>query len=451
MTLPSPPQQRSEFKPLLLCTLFSAVVLTLLGMNQGIAAFAIFAPVFFLLTYSRPDYALFMIFGITLFPYDANIGIPVKTALGDVAMLLAIPAMMSRNTRGLHIPSFIFPVLVYFAVCGISVAANGVNASSLTCILQMALYFIVGVVVMANYSYNPAILQRAIHAIVVFGFFLGLAATVYQQGYVLNMHKNAVGASLAFSALAGIVLWITETDRKTKKRLGFALIIIISGLVSSRSRGAWAGTFVGLCFILAYWGRKDLLWKTILILVPVILAAWFAMPEEARESASGIGLNDYNTKARFESIDYARQYFEMSPVIGVGVGLRKMYDATNLIWSTLAETGVVGLAAFLFLQGYSIFYLWRSRRLLSPTDPRAAIIVVAAGTILSKFTHGLVDHYWSRNLLIPWGCFGMACYIIHAARTAPATRRPLPAPRTTPQRPAPTPPSRRQRPAFRLD
>jgi hypothetical protein len=112
-----------------------------------------------------------------------------------------------------------------------------------------------------------------------------------------------------------------------------------------------------------------------------------------------------------------REQYEKNPVYGVGVGLRKEYDATNVQWLLLAETGVLGLATFLLVHLCFLSMIWKTRRWYPSSDFRYSLLSIAGALILYKFVHGSVDHYWSRGAITPaWASVGMAVFAYYAVR-----------------------------------
>jgi hypothetical protein len=84
---------------------------------------------------------------------------------------------------------------------------------------------------------------------------------------------------------------------------------------------------------------------------------------------------------------------------------------------TLAETGVVGLAALALLQVTFLCAVWRTRKYFLPTERHYSFLVLGGALVVSRLAHGMVDHYWTRGtLLIGWGCAGMAVGAYYAAR-----------------------------------
>jgi hypothetical protein len=142
----------------------------------------------------------------------------------------------------------------------------------------------------------------------------------------------------------------------------------------------------------------------------------------------------------------AQKNFLENPMLGAGVGLRKNYDATNVVWSTLAETGVLGLLAFAWIHVVFFRLCWRSRRLLHPSDPRFSLLSLGCALMTCKILHGMVDQYWGRgSITLAWGAVGMTlayCRIpleVRARQMVEARRRRFNGPMTLPQSlPSPT-------------
>ena len=89
--------------------------------------------------------------------------------------------------------------------------------------------------------------------------------------------------------------------------------------------------------------------------------------------------------------------------------MRKEYDATNVLWLTLAETGPLGLLAFLTAHGRLIVGVWLRRKTALIGDSGPSATALAGALVLAKLVHGLVDHYWSRGaIMVAWASVGMA-------------------------------------------
>ena len=147
-----------------------------------------------------------------------------------------------------------------------------------------------------------------------------------------------------------------------------------------------------------------------MLLIPVVGIVWVSLPEESRQYASSFDNSRYNIKARELNSEWAMEQWRSSPWIGVGIGLRKEFDATNVILLTLAESGPLGVLALIGVHACVLWGVWRRRVGLNRTlGPAASSHALAGAVLLSKFVHGLVDHYWSRGaIMIAWASVGFA-------------------------------------------
>jgi hypothetical protein len=151
--------------------------------------------------------------------------------------------------------------------------------------------------------------------------------------------------------------------------------------------------------------------KVTVTFVPLICICWMLLPEKSRDYTTGLSAKNENIQMRYNSVEYARERFESNPYLGVGVGLRKEYDATNLLWLILAETGVPGALTFLGLQFAIVNMVWKTQARLSRRDPLYSPVAIGGALILGRLIHGMVDHYWSRGAItIAWAGVGMSTY-----------------------------------------
>jgi len=140
-----------------------------------------------------------------------------------------------------------------------------------------------------------------------------------------------------------------------------------------------------------------------------------ALPQEKREYALGFERSRFNIEARFRSFDFAKEQWLSSPFWGVGVGLRKQYDATNVVMLTLAETGVPGLAGFLAVHATFFALVLRIRRQVRQSDRLFTLLVLGVALLTAKLMHGMVDHYWSRGpIVVAWASVGMSLAVYYS-------------------------------------
>jgi len=368
-----------------------------------------YAVVFWLVALKRPGLALALIFSTAPFQNDLSGGGPVKFSIAEINLLLTVPALLLRAPRFVIGP-VAWPVLLYFGVCAASSAMHW-RATTIVCFVQMALYLLVAVAMFASLPHDADDLKLSLYGLIGVGVLLALIMTITRSSYVLGLHKNGVGASLSCALIVALEMWFAGEPGTGKRLLAAALAIIGAGLLVSLSRGAWLGALCGVATLLALRRQFGLFLRAALVLVPVILIAWTFLPKESRETATGFDRGRWNIKARYESVEVAREFFQKDPLLGSGVGLRKEYDATNIAWLTLAETGALGLGALALIHLALLRMVWRAQKSVGREDELFSLLAIGAAMVVSRLAHGLVDHYWSRGaIMIAWSSAGMATF-----------------------------------------
>ena len=281
----------------------------------------------------------------------------------------------------------------------------------------MVLYFVVAVGVFCAFPLDVRSYWPAFNALVFVGVFLSVAgmATGY---WFIGLNKNGIASSLACCFLVGVELMLSAPSRVRRQVLGLALLVIAAGLLFSLSRGAWLGTIAGVVFIFALRRRLGLLLRISLALLPLLIIFWLTLPQASRDYATGFGQDHYNIKMRYQSIDLAENIFYQSPIYGMGVGLRKDYDATNILLMTLAETGVLGAAALLLIHFAYFRMIWSAQKRVARSEALFSLLCIGGALVLDKFVHGMVDHYWSRGaIMAAWASAGMATRAYYVAQS----------------------------------
>jgi hypothetical protein len=393
-----------------------------------IAAAILYAPLFMALAWSQPQVALFLMFAEVAFPYDMA-GVGAHMAPAEISMVLAIPIFWFKSTTRprLHIRNPILaPILAYFAVCLLSstcISWRGVDA--VISFLQMVLYLVVCVKLFSTYVTDRRQMMIALYGLITSCTFISILVVALRSDSILGIHKNATGTFLSYSVLVLSEIWISAVTRGNRRRMISVLLVVnLAGLIMSTSRGAWMGTAAGLCVLMIARRQWRLFSRALLLLVPAVAACWFLVPAEKRDYALDFRSSSRNIQLREETIAMFKREFESSPVIGAGLGLRKEQDSTNVILSTLAETGVLGLAAFLAIQVCFVRAVLWSTRFVPRTHWDFTFLALGAALVTCLFTHGLVDHYWSRTQTPVWALAGTAIAIYSGIRNRPNWRPP---------------------------
>jgi O-antigen ligase len=422
---PTRGKAKSETGALVGLLLTMAVLGIVAYKTSPLYAGVLYVPVFLYLAIAKPRYALFLIFAEAPFVWDLGGG-PVKMAISELSLAMALPFLVARGLRlrpkRFRNPLWI-PIGAYFAVCVFSTALGARWEGTLSSLLQMVVYLVICV-----YVFSCCIADATEMQLVFYGLLAGCAALailelVTGSPYVLGLHKNLVGTELMYASIVGIELWMAKTVRREKHAWNsILLVVLVAGLVRSVSRGAWIGTAIGALIIMLLRRQTKLAVRSTLIVAPIIAVVWVMLPAETKQYATDFDTTDKFGSAgtRIVSLEYAYGIFKGSPILGVGVGMRKQYDATNVVMSTLAETGVVGLLSFLAIFVMLFWMAWYAQRRIAREDPNFSLLAVGTALVFGKFLHGCVDHYWGRGIVPVWAGAGLVVFVYNYARRLPA-------------------------------
>ncbi len=403
-----------------LAAMLCAAVLVREGLRQPLyVAAALYVAAFLALAWKAPRIALLLVFATCPFQSDVSSGVFAKFGVAEANLALAFPVFFLYLIARKQLPTvgpILLPILLYLGVCLYSSSVTWHKDTALISLLEMVLYFFVDVMVFATFLPRLEGMRLSLYGLVAVSVFLTLAA-VGTNFTFLGLNKNGLGASLSCALLVAVELWLSAPNRTTQRWMTAALAVLALGLLLSLSRGSWLGALVGLVAIFGLRRQWQALGRLLALLIPLLMIGWFLMPSESRDYATGFSRDRFNIQARFNSIDIAKSAFQKNELYGDGVGIRKEYDATNIVWMTLAETGVLGAATFLLIHAVFLGTVVKIRRRLPPASPYVTFLTVGAALILCQFTHGLVDHYWSRGaVLAAWAAAGMVMGVYQMQR-----------------------------------
>lgn len=384
----------------------------------------VYAVLFWAITFRCPKIALLLIFASAPFQNDISGGGPIKFSIAEVNLLLTIPIFFVRG-RPIRFGPIGIPIFLYLAVCVFSSLLSW-RESSLVSLVQIGLYYGIAVMVFSSFVKSENDFRFALDGLVAVCVFLAIVGIALRSNYYLGLHKNGVGASLASGLIVAIELFFSTKERARKRYYSISLAIISCGLLLSLSRGAWVAAMVGITIIFALRRQFDVMFKSGLIMVPLIAICWVSLPKEQKGYALGLDRNSYSINARYLNIEEFRKHFERNKSFGEGVGLRKEIDATNIVWLTLAETGFVGLVALLLVQFVFLGTVWITQDGVNRGSMLFSLLAIGAALVFGRFAHGMFDHYWGRGpIMIAWASAGMAINAWYAKRRYAAleTRR----------------------------
>jgi O-antigen ligase len=410
-----------------------SAVLTWLALTHDprLALAALYVVVYAILAWRSPAKAQVLIIAAAPFQQDLGGG-SVKFSLTEINLAVYSAVVFLRLAMGqrrLITGPVILPVLAYLLVCTLSLVDNFRDISAVISMAQMALYMVVGVAAFASNACRTEDHFLGFWMLMVVSAVLAVLVVCMGSTHAIGLNKNGIGASLGAAFPIGLELCFAQRRPNRRIFLLVLLAIIGIGLMFSLSRGGWLSAILGAIIIVTARRRIMLLLLIVVLVTPLLAFAWSYLPRNSQTYALDFDPHRRNIAARFESLRYAWEKFQSSPLTGLGVGLRKQYDATNVVLMTLAETGVPGLVTFLAIHAVATYWFVRSYRVGCSSPAARSLVLIAAALLWGRFAHGLVDHYWSRGAIsIAWSTLGMAAGAVAAQRSARRAPHPYRAP-----------------------
>ncbi len=295
-------------------------------------------------------------------------------------LLGVMAGRVEPKTGGLFVLKYLEYFIVYFMV------ANHVRERS------QAVRFLAGILITAG-------------IVSVIGLFQipggGRVSAPFEGG---TEEPNTFGGYLLFVGMvaAGIAAKIRES--KTRNLLLLLLALMLPPFIFTQSRSSYLAAIPALLVLGVLTERR--LVALLLIGVGLLLSPLFMpevakqrilytfnQPEEPGQMRIGDIRLDTSTSARLQSWKQALRDFSRHPLLGYGVTGYAFVDAQ--IPRVLTETGLLGLASFLFLL-FSVFRLARRRLQEAGEDPllRGLLMGFIAGLV------GLLVHALGTNTFI---------------------------------------------------
>jgi O-antigen ligase len=420
---PMPPPRTAIRTPFPYTTIFllvlAAIFFGIVAYFNQIAAAVLYAPFYLILCWFQPQIAVWLMFLWVAFPFNISGGETVHTAPAEISLCLAFPVFWLKSLISRRPPvsnPILIPVAIYFFICVASTFVHWSGRDAIISILQMVLYLVLTVKMFASFVDRRQIMY-GIWGLIVACTCVSLYLVLTRSDDVLGVHKNATGTFLSYVVIIMAELYLAAVyGSRGKKWIGALLFINTAGLVMSTSRGAWLGAMAGLGILLLARRQFRLFGRGLILMIPAIAIVWAIMPAEQREYALDFSTSARNVGARVDTIQFFKDQFLQSPLLGMGVGLRKEADSTNIVMSTLAETGVLGLISFMLIQIVFFWTIFTSMKWASRAHPDFSFLALGPALVACLFVHGLADHYWSRTQLPVWAMAGAALAVRAAQR-----------------------------------
>jgi putative inorganic carbon (hco3(-)) transporter len=229
------------------------------------------------------------------------------------------------------------------------------------------------------------------------------------RAYATFGHPNQFAGYLILLLPLSIAMWWEQRTRLSQAGWGTAGLLLGSALLLTYSRGGWLGAGLALGLLLGYFflrqPRKAAVLLVLLLLCGAGLAAG-APKLQTRLASLGTLAQDHAVTGRLHYQKIALRMIMERPWLGQGPGnyepVRKYYADQGLIDDTYTrshihnlyaqiaiETGFLGLAAFLFFLGHTLWRLLAGIRKVPEADRTLAIAFL--GSALAFLLHNNFD------------------------------------------------------------
>jgi putative inorganic carbon (hco3(-)) transporter len=434
------------------------------GLDPGVPPIAASVGLALVLGLWRLEYGLALLILLTPFAENVSITEPgearIRVALVAWAALLAgaqtIRVLMSGER--LEAPRLLCPALLFAAVAlvGVPLAEEEAEAASKFMLLagSVAIYLLISMFLTEWRRLWPVLV-----ALVVVGLAVGLHATyqyavgdVSRVGFVSDTgtveyritsffpHPNQLAGFLA--PLVPLSLGVLVVARSSLLRAAClaAAVLGVMVVVFSYSRGA----LVALVALPLVFARDRRAWP---VIAAVLAAITLLSPDVWRDRVAEVASLDRPELAtRLDFWEASLTMFGQSPVTGIGLnGFSDAYlgleqpgrtylgggileppeTAHSLYLNTLAEQGLIGVAALLLLLGAFFALCVRLRRSADPRTRTMGLALAGAGVVL--VVHNVFDVTFldPKTSTLAWSLLGVAAALDQIDRRRAGTGRPV--------------------------
>jgi hypothetical protein len=344
-------------------------------------------------------------------------GLAISDVLLIGAAFLALPAMLStREMRRLR--NAFLGVAIYLACLMPSVMINSSTRAYLEWVHRLVL--VGGSLLIGGWIVREGLTKAALRWLAAVSCLVALAAientSVHGLGPAspFGWHKNFIGALLAV-----VIVVVAAANDWLELRLrvqAFAILLLAGGLLASQSRGGILAAVAGL--LVAYLvdprghSRRA---RTLALFVALGLSTFAFISVRDQLNQSQADRNTNSIGVRFNVEKETRRIWRTSPDVGVGLKYFVTGDygpsaaaPNNVVDNELAESGVIGLAGFVVLQGTLLGVAFRRKR-------EHKLVAVGLGVVTGLLLHGQVDIYWiAGSASLPFVILGMALAVCPA-------------------------------------
>ena len=237
---------------------------------------------------------------------------------------------------------------------------------------------------------------------------------------MIGPYENPIDLATYLMVVIPILLALMVTHRTWARwAFGTLLLALLACLARTEATGALIGLAVGL---LAFVGANRTMRRYgLTLLVGLVLVGAFFLQRGDR-LASALSGRDVGTRDRWVMWQAALGMIRDRPILGHGVntfmanylrywvgGERQPRYAHNCFLQVAAETGILGLATFLWLLGTLAWLWWRAVHALKEQPPSGEILLGLGAGLLAFLVQSAIDtnFYSLRQAALFWTLSGL--------------------------------------------
>jgi hypothetical protein len=337
-------------------------------------------------------------------------GVTYSDAFLTAAAFLSVPALLGTKELGrLRLAGW--GMAIYLACLLPTVLLNSAERGYLEWLHRLIL--LVGSLLVGAWIAREGKIRMALRCLAFLACVVAAAAVFYalRHGWhgssPFGLNKNFIGS--LFAAVL-VVVFIAKEHLALRTVWWLAAVCIIgAGEIASHSRGGALAASVGLFLAFVLTGRLHKRGtKMLAVVVAAGLAVFIYTSVRGQLEQSRAVVNNGSIGVRFNVERATRNVWRTSPIYGVGLKYFNTHQygafaqaANNVIDNELAESGVIGLAGFVILEGAVLTAGLRRGR-------QEQLAAAGFGAVAGLLAHGMVDIYWTAGTVtLPFILMGM--------------------------------------------
>ena len=313
-------------------------------------------------------------------------------------------------------------ILGYLAVCALSIGISSDPASSIRGLIGKWLEYLLYFIIVADVAARPKVLERSLQALAwgaafVFleaisqerygcGFFLGYRLDFFQR--MTGPYENPLDLATYLMVVFPVLLMHAVTRRTASRWFLWGLLALLAGcLARTGAVGAWLGLSAGSLVMLMW--KSPVRRSTTFLLVAAGLAAGVLILHQQGRLGAKLSLSDIGTQDRLHMWQAAIKMIRDRPLLGHGLntfmanylrywvgGEHQPRYAHNCYLQVAAETGFIGLAAFLGLLWLLFARIVAGLRRISSAD-QSILLGFAVGLFAFALQAGIDTNFYSMR------------------------------------------------------